>query len=189
MDVRDKILEAATAIYAESGFRGATTRRIAELAGVNEVTLFRHFGSKESLLREVIARQWSTIEIPILPAQVGDPESELTDWALAFSERHRPCASFIRTRLGEFDEHPEMLPPSGSPTARAAAQLQAYVTRLSDAGLARRDVSPRSAAALLIGALFNDVITRDGIPEMFGDNPAADVRGYVQLFLAAVRAP
>ena len=46
MDAREKILLAATALYAETGFRGATTRQIAELAGVNEVTLFRQFGSK-----------------------------------------------------------------------------------------------------------------------------------------------
>ena len=46
MELRDRILEAAALVYAETGFRGATTRRIAERAGVNEITLFRHFGSK-----------------------------------------------------------------------------------------------------------------------------------------------
>ena len=42
MDVRDKILLAAVTVFAEVGFRGATTRRIAQEAGVNEITLFRH---------------------------------------------------------------------------------------------------------------------------------------------------
>ena len=56
MNVRDQLLAAAARVYAEAGYRGATTRRIALAAGVNEITLFRHFGSKDALLREAIAR-------------------------------------------------------------------------------------------------------------------------------------
>ena len=40
MEARDQLLQAALKVYAESGTRGATTRRIAQEAGVNEVTLF-----------------------------------------------------------------------------------------------------------------------------------------------------
>ena len=36
-------------LFARLGFRGATTRRIAEAAGVNEAIIFRHFPSKEDL--------------------------------------------------------------------------------------------------------------------------------------------
>ena len=42
--------------FARDGIRGATTREIARKAGVNEVTLFRHFKSKEQLLRAVLQR-------------------------------------------------------------------------------------------------------------------------------------
>jgi AcrR family transcriptional regulator len=56
MNVKDQLLEAAAQVYAESGYHGATTRRIASVAGVNEITLFRHFGSKDVLLREALAR-------------------------------------------------------------------------------------------------------------------------------------
>ena len=56
MTVRDQLLAAAARLYAEAGYRGATTRRIAVKAGVNEITLFRHFGSKDALIREAITR-------------------------------------------------------------------------------------------------------------------------------------
>ena len=56
MTVRDELLTAAARVYAEAGYRGATTRRIALAAGVNEITLFRHFGSKDALLREALTR-------------------------------------------------------------------------------------------------------------------------------------
>src|SRR5512137_2444025 len=49
-DTRQRILRAATQLFTETGYAQATTRLIAEAAGVNEVTLFRHFGNKKALL-------------------------------------------------------------------------------------------------------------------------------------------
>ncbi|MEH2432700.1 MAG: helix-turn-helix domain-containing protein, partial [Nostoc sp.] len=46
---RTRLIEAASQIFASLGVQGATTREIARVAGVNEVTLFRHFASKEQL--------------------------------------------------------------------------------------------------------------------------------------------
>jgi AcrR family transcriptional regulator len=48
-DRRQQILEVASGIFARKGYQGATTREIAEEAGVNEALLFRHFPSKETL--------------------------------------------------------------------------------------------------------------------------------------------
>lgn len=48
-DRRRQILEVASGIFARKGYDGATTREIAEEAGVNEALLFRHFPSKEAL--------------------------------------------------------------------------------------------------------------------------------------------
>lgn len=47
---KDRIIEAALRAFARDGLQGATTRMIAQEAGVNEVTLFRHFQNKEGLL-------------------------------------------------------------------------------------------------------------------------------------------
>jgi AcrR family transcriptional regulator len=53
---RQRLLDAAAQTFSRDGIRGATTREIARQAGVNEVTLFRHFKSKEQLLRAVLER-------------------------------------------------------------------------------------------------------------------------------------
>ena len=53
---RERLLDAATETLNRVGIQGATTREIAWRAGVNEVTLFRHFKSKEQLLRAVLQR-------------------------------------------------------------------------------------------------------------------------------------
>src|SRR5512138_790295 len=76
MNLRDQLLDAAVRVYAEVGYRGATTRRIAQEAGVNEITLFRHFGSKDTLLHEAIARAACGVPLGTLPHQAVDPAAE-----------------------------------------------------------------------------------------------------------------
>jgi len=49
-ETRARILAAARELFERNGTRGTTTREVAERAGVNEATLFRHFGSKSALL-------------------------------------------------------------------------------------------------------------------------------------------
>ena len=76
IDIRDRILAAAARVYAEHGFRGTTTRRVATAAEVNEVTLFRHFGTKEALITAALSRLESASILPPLdephdPAAAG----------------------------------------------------------------------------------------------------------------------
>ena len=53
-DTRGRILEAALELFAASGFEGASTRTIAERAGVNLPAIQYLFGSKEGLYRAVV---------------------------------------------------------------------------------------------------------------------------------------
>jgi AcrR family transcriptional regulator len=46
----ERILEAFTELFRNYGYKGATTRAVAERAGVNEVTIFRHFGNKKGIM-------------------------------------------------------------------------------------------------------------------------------------------
>ncbi|MFS0646602.1 TetR/AcrR family transcriptional regulator [Siminovitchia sp. 179-K 8D1 HS] len=50
----ERILDAAIQLISEKGYAAATTRSIAELAGVNEVTVFRHYGNKRGILKAII---------------------------------------------------------------------------------------------------------------------------------------
>src|SRR5205814_10472678 len=81
MKRRDEILAAAAHVFAQHGFRGSTTRRIADTAGVNEITLFRQFGSKEELIRQAMQYCSHFAGFTPLPDVAVDPESELTAWS------------------------------------------------------------------------------------------------------------
>lgn len=47
-----RILTAAIACFSQEGYKGCTTRKVARLAGVNESTIFRVFGTKKELMLE-----------------------------------------------------------------------------------------------------------------------------------------
>src|SRR5215831_14541705 len=54
-DRRVAIVKAARRVFAEHGFRGTTTRALAQAAGVSEALLFQHFPSKEALYAAMLA--------------------------------------------------------------------------------------------------------------------------------------
>lgn len=51
---RNKIIKAARSLFAEKGFKGATTAEIAKTAEISEGTIYRHFSSKTELLMECV---------------------------------------------------------------------------------------------------------------------------------------
>ncbi|MBL7050268.1 MAG: TetR family transcriptional regulator [Nitrospira sp.] len=56
-DTRLSILDASEYLFANEGYRGTTLRAITKRAGVNLAAVNYHFGSKETLLEEVIKRR------------------------------------------------------------------------------------------------------------------------------------
>lgn len=185
MSVRDDLLAAAARVYAEAGYRGATTRRIALAAGVNEITLFRHFGSKDALLREALTR---TDDRPgaELPEEPRDPAGELLAWAGSHITDMRGRQALIRTCMGEFAEHPGLFVPENSGPVRAARSLAQYLRRLRARGLTQAEFDPQAAAALLIGTLFADAMGREIMPDLYANEPDQALREYVTLFLRGI---
>ncbi len=63
-DTHYRILQAALDEFSHNGYKGSSTRVIADRAGVNEVTLFRHFGSKLELLRAAVEDAVQRLQVP-----------------------------------------------------------------------------------------------------------------------------
>ena len=53
-DVRARIIEEATRLFAEDGFNGTSIQAISEAVGIRRPSLIYHFGSKDELRREVL---------------------------------------------------------------------------------------------------------------------------------------
>ena len=185
---RHRLLEAAARVYAESGFRGATTRRIAEEAGVNEVTIFRLFGSKAALLAEAMQAFGSldTVGVPALPAVPADPERELTRWCTRTLEFLRQNRSLIRKSLAEAEEMPEMGAIACEGCARGQDQLREYAAALQVQWKTSSVVDVNAAVAMLLGALFADAMVREMAPQNYPQPPQRAAAAYVRVFLRAL---
>jgi AcrR family transcriptional regulator len=187
MASRQKLLAAAARIYGESGFRGATTRRIADEAGVNEVTLFRLFGSKSALIAEALREHAPRGTDPSgLPDQPVDPERELSAWCTAQLTHLRAARSMIRKAMGEIEEHPEMAPCMSEGTQYAFRELLDYVGRIDRVDASISDNEVHAAAAMLISALFGDAMGREMMPVLY-PQPESDAAAlYSRIFLRAI---
>lgn len=186
-DARTKLLEVAARVYAVCGYRGTTTRRIAQEADVNEVTLFRQFGSKDALLREAIERADREGRLA-LDGDAPDPVAELRRWALETFERLHAHRNLIRQVMGDMVQFPAIAPRVCDDTNHDVDQLAQFVRRLAERGvIPEANVAYlNSASAMLFHALLGDALWRDVVPEI--PPPEQCVRCYVDLTLRALGA-
>ena len=183
---RDQILDAAARLYGEHGFRGTTTRRIAQEAGVNEVTLFRLFGSKTALLLEALrvhGVEPIRTELPTVPT---DPLAELTAWCTHKRRAISNMRSIIRKAMSEFEENPEMPKCITQGASLTYASLREYLQRLSTAGFTSGKADAPAAASMLISTVFHDAIARDMMPQAFPQPSSAAPGLYARLCLKSL---
>jgi len=185
MKRRDEILAAAAHVFAQHGFRGSTTRRIADTAGVNEITLFRQFGSKEELIRQAMQYCSQFVGFTPLPDVAVDPERELTAWSESFITYLRLQSSIIRKTMSEIEERPEMSEMASSVPRQASADLCRYLAALKRQGFITEKFDATTAAAMLMGSIFADAVGRGMMPDVY---PPADKAAhmYTELLLRAL---
>jgi AcrR family transcriptional regulator len=62
VDTRDRVLQAAQALFAERGYRGASLRDIARRIGVKAPSLLHHFSSKQQLYLAVLEQMFESLD-------------------------------------------------------------------------------------------------------------------------------
>lgn len=188
MSTRTCLLDVTARLYSEFGWRGTTTRRIAEAAGVNEVTIFRQFGSKEALLLESIqsvSREESTNNLPAVPSALRE---ELTAWALGRHTGISAKRQMIRNCLAEWEEHPELAPVVCEGGMKAFAETTRYLAAARARGLLGPEGSLEAATVMLMNAVFMDAMTRDVGPLSPPHTVTEVVEMFVDLVLRALGA-
>ena len=185
-EIRHRILAAAARVYAHLGFRGATTRLIAADAGVNEVTLFRTFGSKADLLKAMLQEQVSADSAPPIAGDLSDPAGEITVWCESLLTHLRGHSHIIRKTIAEAEERPDAACAACEGSNSAGASLALYVERLREEGLADAESDTHTAVSMFMSAMFGDALYRDVMPQVFPQPVESAPAKYVQTFLRAV---
>ncbi len=107
---RQRLVQAALQLFAMQGVTETTTRQIADLAEVNEVTLFRHFGSKHGLLLAVIEEAEIFTQLGEALGQQAQQIQGLDQALQTYAEGHlqtlEQIPEFIRSLVGEAGNYP-----------------------------------------------------------------------------------
>lgn len=103
MSSSDKLLTAVIELVADKGYNGVSTKEIANTAGVNEVTLFRLFGSKQNLLETAFHRYHYSEEMTKLFQEklVGDLHADLLLISRTYHEAMNRNRKIIQIALKE----------------------------------------------------------------------------------------
>ena len=108
-ETREKLLEATLELISERGYLGATTREIAALAGVSELTLFRKFGKKEHLFEEMLENYTFLPRLRDLLDEIGDMHVKegLNTIGVRFLQNLHQRRRLVRILLSEISHYPE----------------------------------------------------------------------------------
>jgi AcrR family transcriptional regulator len=184
-DTRERILYAAAQVFSEKGYARATTRALAAAADVNEVTLFRHFGSKQNLFAAVIERFAGPAITKSLEAQwTGDYRADLLIMGRQVMELLLERQDSLRLMLCEAEHFPEVRAQMAQNPRQLRHLLARYLQQQMDQGLLRR-LNPEVAAQAFWGMFFAyaialGVFAEPATPELSTDQV---VEHFVDIFV------
>lgn len=180
----EKILDAAAELFAAHGYAATTTRALAELAGVNEVTVFRRFGNKIGVLHalaERLERQQAGRAVASAPDSETVRETLLRLARMEIRSSVEGGALAIRLAF-DAASVPEVRELLGEGIPANLEGLAEYMEEHQATGELRADIDPRVMAEAFFGLTSSYVMYRMVIGA--GDVPA-DIEtdeGIEQLF-------
>ncbi len=186
---RERVLDAATAVFAARGYRGGSTQRIAERAGVNQATVFRIFNSKRELYLKVLERKLGA-ELPpwLLRSVEANPDHEQAFRGIVEGLEMLFDPTFIRLLLAGGLEQPQQLKKCLRPRlATFYSVLGEYIQERIRSGQLR-DLDSASMARALVGMVFYERIFDElfGGRELSGRNSGRNGKTFTNIWLHGV---
>ena len=166
-----RLMAAALELFTAQGFNLTTTKQIADLAQVNEATLFRNFGGKHDLLLAVVAETGLLQASEALPDQIAQTETVSDSICLYVRDRLQlflEQAALLRAVVGETEQYSleqrQALQTTWQQIIQTmAAELQVL---LAKEGGDRR-ASSEQLAALLNSLLLGYLMTQDATTNLW----------------------
>ena len=166
----ERIIQAATLLFAEHGYHGVSARQIADAVGLNVATVHYHTGGKRELYLSVIRRlyeQEQALVVSALDAQTAetwaDPErlwtalTTLADALVDFLDQHPERARLYMHRWLEADD--EMTPVEAGLSLALHGPLLEVLQRAQVAGAIRPDADIKLFLRSFTWLLFSYFVT------------------------------
>jgi AcrR family transcriptional regulator len=186
-DTKGDLLKAAMYVFAQKGYRGATTRAIAKRAQADESSIYRLFGSKQRLYWAVLEQKLGDAGSLLSSQKQSTVQQILTDWILG---RKADLATMRLLHFALLEGVPAGRKLRRPSLTRLYLPVAEYVDTLKERGIVRREV-PTRAAAMALAALrsyhmFCELAGDAGFVQM---DEAAMPQLYAQIWLHGVGEP
>ena len=188
---RQRILDAAARTFSNEGIQGATTRQIARQAGVNEVTLFRHFKSKEQLLGAVLQRGLES-EIALMNEHSSWKENlrqSMENYARHYYSHLEKKQGFARAFIAEGQVLPKPMQAMIANVIRPVRErLIAVLADAQNAGVVRADLNIECALDAFKNTLYAGMLRQGAyLPRSY--TTEAYIQTVVDIFVRGIEAP
>jgi AcrR family transcriptional regulator len=173
-----KLFETVISDWMKHGYAGSTTKEIAKVAGINEATLFRRYGSKAQLFATAIDQQLA--DVPLARVAVSDDlQTDLLALAEAYVATFEAHGNVVFRMLQEIPQHPEIKQAVSNMLRNIQLMLQVMVSHQQKGHL--RPEHPMLTLTSFIGPIgFYLMSKQSGIRD---DIPPFNVPAHVALFL------
>lgn len=151
-----RILQATLETISTHGYDGATTRLIAEKAGINELTLFRKFGSKTNLILQAVKQELEAFKEARLE-YTGNLEADLERIVAFYQSLFETRGKVLPVILGEFSRRSE-LREGMQDLMVSLKSLTSVITRYQKEGKLVKEHPIHTLSALLGPIIFSNIL-------------------------------
>jgi len=189
---KEQILRGAMRLFAQKGFRGTTTREIAQRLGISEALMFKYFPSKEALYRAIIQKRVNGSEEMLFPKeaiQAKDDRQVFQAIASYLIRRNTEDPTFMRLLLFSALEGHDLSRIFFENNAQEKTQLLAQYIRQRIKEKAFKKVPPMLAARAFIGMIIHYVLAQEiyGMKKYLRFSQKKVVNTFVDTFLRGVK--
>jgi AcrR family transcriptional regulator len=153
---RARILAAAGELFYRHGIRAVGVESIAEAAGTNKMTLYRHFASKDELVAEYLRQEAAKVDASWCALErqhPGDPLTQIRAWMAAMAAHAADCNERGCALANAAVELPEKEHPARAVIEEFKRRQRGELIRLCGrAGLAEPEMLADEFLLLLEGA-------------------------------------
>lgn len=172
------VFRAVIDMLVSHGYEGATTKKIAEIARINEVTLFRKYGSKAELFEQAVNHQFSDTPLNKL-IYTGNLEADLLAIAQAYIETNETHGEILPTLMIELPRYPELRKSLNTPWKNIQVLLD-IIQQHQEQGHLKKEPLLTSISVLLGPLMVSQMFLRAN-PDL--PIPTIDIQTHVDSFL------
>lgn len=161
MTTEERIIDSAVSIFSRKGYQNSSIKEIARKAGVNSLTVFRHFHDKETLFLQAVEKMKnSTFDAHALNQKLTyqDMEADLMTIGKAYLDEIYASLPLIRIYIGDGLNFDQLKEERWFVCPILKEHFQSYIESLEDACALAKDHSG------LLAEMFVTYITRKVLP-------------------------